>query len=128
MTDATDYLETSILNHFFRNSAVSSPSDIYVALFTSAPSEAGGGTEVSGNGYSRQAATFGAPSGGAVTLSSDVTFTALGGGWGTVTHVGVFDALTSGNLLAWEAVSVEYDIADGDDYIFQSGNLTITAD
>lgn len=105
MSDFSDYLENKILDHVFRNTAYTPPSAVYLGLYTSAPSDAGSGTEVSGGGYARQAITFGAASGGAISNTAAVQFTASGGSYGTVTHVGVFDASSAGNMLAWKAIT-----------------------
>lgn len=127
----TDYLENALLNHVLRNVSYTSPATVYVGLFTAAPTDAGGGTEVSGNGYARKAVTFGAPSTpGTVSNSAEVTFdTATPSGWGTITHFGIFDALSGGNLLRWNALSGgSKTIAAGDAPRFPIGALTCTED
>lgn len=98
MTGKSDYLENAVLNAVFNNTslAVAVP---YVSLFTATPSDAGGGTEVSGTSYARVAASFGAASSGAIANDAAITFPESGGAWGTVTHFGIHDASTSGNLL-----------------------------
>lgn len=125
MSSFSDYLENAVLNHVFRNTSLSSPTTVYVALYTAAPTDAGGGTEASGNGYARQAITFGAPSGGVITSNSAASFTAVGGGFGTIVAVGYFNALTGGNLLAWDTVAPAA-IGSGDTFIIQAGQATIT--
>jgi len=105
VSDFSDYMENKILDHVFRNTAYTPPTAVYLGLYTAAPSDAGGGTEVSGGGYARQAITFGAASGGAISNTAAVQFTASGGSYGTVTHVGVFDASSAGNMLAWKAIT-----------------------
>jgi hypothetical protein len=128
MAGFSDYLESALLNAVFRNTSYTSPATVYVALYTAAPSDAGGGTEVTGNGYSRQSASFNAPSGGSIANTGAVTFTASGGAWGTVSHFGVFDASSGGNLLAWNSLNASKTIADGDSAEFASGALTISLD
>ena len=100
MSSFTTYTETAVLNHLFRNVALPSPGSVRVALFTTAPTDAGGGTEASGSGYARQPVTFGAPTADSgkmkISNSAAVTFTAAGGGIGPVVAVGVFDAATGG--------------------------------
>lgn len=113
MSSLSDYAENAVLNHLFRNVALSSPAAVYIALYTTAPTDAGGGTEVSGGGYARQAVTFGAPSGGAIANTGAISFTASGAAFGTIVAVGIFDAATSGNLLAWDGI-VSAVINDGD--------------
>lgn len=126
MSAASDYLENEILDHIFRNAAYTSPASVHLALYTAAPSDAGGGTEVSGNGYAREAITFGAASGGTISNSAAVEFTATGGNFGTVTHWGIFDAGTSGNLLAHGSLAASRAVNDGDTLTFAIGDIDIT--
>lgn len=125
MTDFSDYLEDKILNHVFRNTAYTPAAAVYLALFTAAPTDAGGGTQVTGGGYARQAITFGASSGGAISNTSAVAFTASGANFGTIVAVGIFDALAMGNLLAWKAISSVV-INDGDTLNFPIGDIDVT--
>ena len=126
MSAKSNYLELKVLDHFLGTASTSAPSAVYLALFTSDPTDAGSGTEVSGNGYSRQAITFASASSGSASSSSAEEFTASGGAFGTVTHFGIFDASTSGNLLYHGALTASKTIADGDTLRFASGNITIT--
>ena len=98
MSEFSDYLENALINAVLRNTSYTSPATVYVALFTSDPTDAGTGTELSGNGYARTAVTFGSPSNGVTTNSADVTFPTATASWGTVSHIGIYDASTSGNL------------------------------
>ena len=125
MSSFSDYLEDAALNHVFRNTALSSPTTVYLALYTVTPSDAGGGTQVTGGGYARQAITFGAPSGGVITNSGAVSFTASGAAYGDVVAVGIFDALTVGNLLAWDGITTAT-VGDGDTINFAIGQISIT--
>jgi hypothetical protein len=126
MSAKSDYLELKVLDHFLGTSATSAPSNVYLALHTADPTDAGSGAEVSGNGYARQAITFAAASGGSAASSSAEEFTASGGNFGTITHFGIWDASTSGNLLYHGALTASKTIADGDTLRFASGNITIT--
>jgi hypothetical protein len=123
----SNYLETELLDHVFTNSAYTAPSTLYLALFTGAPGEAGGGTEVSGSGYLRQTAAF-TVSGNEATNSASIEFPTATGSYGTVTHVGVFDASTSGNLLCYAALSASKAIESGDVFRVPAGDLDITLD
>lgn len=125
MSDFSDYLENELLDHVFRNSAYTPPSNVYLALYTSLPSDAGGGTEVSGGDYARQAITFGAASGGAIANTGAVSFTASGANFGTIVGVGIHDAASSGNLLAWKAIT-SVTINDGDTLTFPIGDIDVT--
>lgn len=124
MSSFSTALQNDLLDHVFRNTSYTSPSTVYLALYTSVPNDGGGGTEVSGNGYSRQAITFGAASSGSITNSADVEATASGGNWGDIIAVGIFDAASSGNFLAWDAIT-STTINDGDTIRFPSGNITV---
>lgn len=136
MSQASDYLEDKLLDHTLRNTAFTSPTNVYVALFTSDPSvgntdellEAGTLTnEVSGNGYARKEATFSAASGGSITTSGNITFDpANGGDFGTITHVAIMDAVTTGNVLFYGQLATEKLIQDGDTFQITAGNLTVT--
>lgn len=127
MADFSDYLENELLDHVFGGAAFSAPSAVYLGLFTAAPSDAGGGTEVSTGGYARQEITFGTASGGTISNTAAVEFTASGANFGTVTHVGIFDASTSGNLLAWQAIT-NVTINDGDTLNFPIGDIDVSLD
>ena len=123
----SNYLETELLDHVFTNSAYTAPSTLYLALFTGAPGEAGGGTEVSGSGYLRQTAAF-TVSGNTATNSASIEFPTATGSYGTVSHVGVFDASSSGNLLCYAALSASKAIESGDVFRVPAGDLDITLD
>ena len=127
MSSFSDYLENAVLNYVFRNTGTPTTATVYLALYTVAPTDAGGGTQVTGGGYARQAITFGASSGGAIANTSAVAFTASGAAYGDVLAVGVFDALTAGNLLAWDAITSAV-IGDGDTLNFAIGDIDITLD
>jgi hypothetical protein len=121
----TNFLETEILDHVFAGAAYSAPSQHYLALFTAAPGEAGGGTELSGSAYVRKAVNF-ATSGATTSNNAAIEFPTATGSWGTVTHVGVFDAASSGNLMAYATLSSSKAIATGDVFRVPSGDLDIT--
>ncbi len=127
MADFSDYLENELLDHVFGGAAFSAPAAVYLALYTAAPSDAGGGTEVSTGGYARQEISFGTASSGTISNDTAVEFTASGGNFGTVTHVGIFDASTSGNLLAWKAITSVV-INDGDTLTFPIGDIDVSLD
>lgn len=124
MSSFTNYLEDRVLNHIFRNTASTAPTTVYMALFTVTPSDTGGGTEVTGGGYARQAVTFGAPSGGIIANTGAVAFTASGASFGTVVAIAIFDASTAGNMLAWDGIT-SATIAVGDTLNFPIGNITV---
>lgn len=126
---ASDYLENKIIDHIFRSGSFVKPTGLYVALFTAAPSDAGGGTEVAGGGYARanlppldtnwkatQGGTTGASSGtgGQTSNAVAIPFPAPTANWGTVSHYGIFDAAAGGNLLFWDAMTAPRTVLNGD--------------
>ena len=126
MAEMSNYLENALINATLRNTSYTSPATSYLALYTSDPTDADSGTEVSGTSYARQAITFGAPSNGVSTNSAAIEFPQAGGSWGTVTHVGIRDASTAGNLLFHTALDASKAIATGDVFRVASGSLSVT--
>lgn len=123
----TDYLEDKILKHVFTNTAYTAPSTIYVGLFTVAPSDTGGGTEVSGGSYARKSAAFSVSGTGTLaTNSAAVEFDVATGSWGTIVAIGLFDALTTGNMIAWADLTASKSITSGDVLRIPTGDLDIT--
>ncbi len=154
MASMTDYLENKLIDFLFRAQALgitgataaagTGPSALYIALFTAAPSDTGGGTEVSGNNYARvlvtsaltawdntQVASSSAVSsgtGGTTRNQAVITFPTPSATWGTVTHMAVFDASTSGNMLFWNALTASKVINSGDTVTFPANALTYQID
>ena len=125
MSAMSDYLEDAFLDHFL---STTSPSTIYLGLHTADPTDAGTGAEVSGNGYARQSIAFAASSSGTASNSGAVEFPAASGGnWGTITHVGIYDAASAGNLLFHAALTTSKIINDGDIFKVAASGIDITA-
>ena len=140
----TDYLENKVTDWLLRGQGYAPPSPMYVGLFTAAPSDTGGGTEVStsGTNYARAGVTpslanwSGTQSAGSTTASSGtgglssnngaITFNTPSASWGTVTHFGIFDAVSGGNLLVWGALGASQAVGSGQVVQFNAGQLTIT--
>ena len=125
MAEFSNYLENALINAVLRNTSYTSPATVYVSLYTSDPTDADTGTEVSGGSYARTAVTFGAPSNGVSTNSADVTFPTATAAWGTVTHIGIHDASTAGNLLFHTPIDTSKTIDSGDIFKITSGNLSV---
>lgn len=126
MAAMSNYLENALINAVLRNSSYTSPSVVYVGLYTSDPTDANTGTEVSGGSYARKAVTFGAPSNGASSNSALIEFNQATGNWGTVTHMGILDASTGGNLLFHGALTSSKVIETGDVFKFDTSTLSVT--
>lgn len=123
----SNYLETELLDHVFANNAYTSPTTVYVSLHTANPDEDASGAEVSGGSYARVAGTF-TVSGNTATTSAAVEFATATASWGTITHVGVWDASSAGNMLAYAALTASKAIASGDVFRIPTGDLDITLD
>lgn len=136
MSDFSDYAENELVKHFFRTGSFPKPTVLGIALFTAAPSDSGGGTEVTGGSYARVDrppldANWDATSGtdGKTANTAIITFPAPTADWGQATHIGIFDATTGGNLLLWRALTTPKTINNGDPApIFPAGTLTVTLD
>lgn len=145
MAAMSDYLENKLIDQLFRGQAYTFPTTVYVGLLTAAPSDTGGGTEVSGGSYARVAVASslanwaGTQGAGTTTASSgttgttsnngNITFPAPTANWGVVTSVGVYDALSGGNLLIYGALTINKTINNGDSApVFQAGTLSFQID
>jgi hypothetical protein len=126
MAEMSNYLENALINATLRNTSYTSPATVYVSLYTSDPTDADSGTEVSGGSYARTAVTFGAPSNGVSTNSAAVEFPQATGSWGTVGWIGIEDASTGGNLLYHTALDTSKTIDTGDIFKISIGSLSVT--
>lgn len=126
MAEMSNYLENALINATLRNTSYTSPATVYVGLHTADPTDAGSGTEVSGGSYARTSVTFGAPSNGTSTNSAAVEFPQATGSWGTVSHIGIWDASSTGNLLYHTALDTSKTIETGDIFKIASGSLSVT--
>lgn len=122
----SNYLENKVLDHFLGTTAYTMPTTVYIALYTAAPSDAGGGTEATGGSYARQISTFSAASGGATSNATNVDFASMPAS--TIVAIGVHDALTAGNLLVWGTLSSNKALDAGDTLRIATGDLDISID
>jgi len=127
----SDYWENKILDHIFGKGSYTPPT-IYVGLSTADPTDDGSGlAEPSSNGYARvqtSASDWNAASNGSLDNAGDITFAQATGNWGTITHFALFDAATSGNMLAHGALSQSKAISESDTARFEAGDLDISLD
>lgn len=142
MSAMSDYLENKLIDQLFRGQSAPTTTNLYVGLLTAAPSDTGGGTEVSGGSYARVtvasslanwAGTQSAGStvassgtGGQTSNNAAITFPTPSAGWGTVTHFGIYDASSGGNLLFWGALTISKTINQADTVTFPAASLSIT--
>lgn len=134
---ATDYFEKKILDYVFRNASMGlDATNVWVGLLTAAPSDSAAGTEATGGAYARVAvvrtgAGWNAAAGTSPAVTDNtgaITFPTATASWGTVTHFGIYDAATAGNLLYWADLTASKAIANGDTASFAAGALDITQD
>ena len=125
-------LEAKVLQHFFGGVSQTAPQNLYAALYVSDPTEADTGTEVNGAGYARQQITFGCVcSSGTMSVIANaavITFPQAAGSWGTITHIGIRDAATGGNLLFYAPLSISKKVESGDRMEFPAGAITTSLD
>jgi hypothetical protein len=126
MAEMSNYLENALINATLRNTSYTSPAAVYIGLYTSDPTDANTGTEVSGGSYTRTAVTMGAPSNGVSTNTAAVEFPQASGSWGTVGWIGILDATSSGNLLYHTALDTSKTISSGDIFKIAIGGLSVT--
>ena len=126
MAEMSTYLENALINATLRNTSYTSPATVYVGLYTSDPTDANTGTEVSGGSYTRTAVTMGSPTDGVSTNSAAVEFPQASGSWGTVGWIGILDATSSGNLLYHTALDTSKTISSGDIFKIAIGGLSVT--
>jgi len=128
MAEFSNYLENKLLDHVLKNTSYTSPTTVYVGLYTSNPDEGNTGTEISGGGYARQVLSVTTASGGIVTSSADVTFPQATTNWGTISHIALLDAITSGNMLMYTSLTTSKVIETDDILKINSGSLTVSLD
>lgn len=129
----SDYLEKKLLDHVLSATTYTPPATVYVALYTTAPSDSGGGVEVTGGSYARVSSTNNTTNwpltSGVLTLKTNgttITFPTASADWGLVVAFGLLDAPSGGNLLMWADLTVNKTITSGDDTRFDPGDLAIT--
>lgn len=142
MSAMSDYLENKLIDQLFRGQSAPTTSNLYVGLLTAAPSDSGGGTEVATGSYARVAVTSSlanwagtqaaastsasSGTGGQTSNNNAITFPTPTASWGTVTHFGIYDASTGGNLLFWGQLTIAKTINEADTVTFPAASLSIT--
>lgn len=128
MAELSDYLENKLLDHVLRGTSYSSPTTVFVGLYTSDPGDDNSGTECTGGAYARRQLSVTTATAGIVTSSADVIFPQATGSWGTISHIGLLDAVTAGNLLMHTPLTTSKTIDTGDIFKIASGSLTAELD
>lgn len=127
MAAFTNFLATELYDHVLRNAAYTSPTTVYLGLYTTATTAAGGGTECTGTGYAREAITMGAPTNGDGSNSAEIDFGTGNADWGTITHWAILDAISAGNMLYFGALTASK-VISADPVKVPIGDLDISHD
>ena len=137
MAGLTNYLEDKIINHVFGTTTYDRPTNWYVGLLTAAPSDSAGGTEVTGGAYARQVCAFTISGSGTAQAAntSAITFPTATADWGIVGWIGIYDAISSGNLVAYQnlqksdfSTTTTKTVNDGDIFKFNVTTIKIQLD
>lgn len=127
---ASNFLEEAILNYFFRGQAVSRPTNLYLALYKTNPTDSDTGSEVTGGGYARQVVSFNAPSQqgdrGTITNANSIEFAQATGDWGEFAYFGVRDAKDGGNLLVYGTFNKPQTVNEGTQFAIKQGDLSVS--
>lgn len=130
MSKASNYLEDATINYFLRGQTIARPTQLFVALYKTSPTDSDTGAEVVGGGYIRQPVTFGQPtqqSDRAVSTNTErIEFPTSTNAWGEVAYFGIKDARDGGNLLVYGAFNRPIDITEGNKFIIDIGNLSVS--
>lgn len=129
----SNFLEDKLNDHVLGATVYTAPATVYIALYTVAPTDAAGGTEVTGGAYARAAVTnnvtnWPASAAGLKSNGTVVTFATATANWGTVVAFGILDALTAGNLLYWADLTLSKAVNSGDTASFPVGDIDVTED
>ena len=126
MAQMSNFLEQALINHVFRNTTYAQAGTLYLALYSSDPTDADVGTELSGSGYGRKAVTFDAPANGVTQNTADVVFDAATANWVEATHIGLRDASTGGNLIMHQILTNPVAVLDTNNFRMPLGQFTLT--
>jgi hypothetical protein len=120
------YLDNTFLGIILRQQVFTPPVTVYVALYTVSPGVGGGGTEVTGGGYARQAVTFTVPVNGLCSNNVDVNFAVASADYGTVVAFALHDQPSGGNLLYFANLSTSRTVLTNDQVRFPTGQLLVS--
>ncbi len=130
MGNISNYLANALLNHIFGKGTYTPPTNIYVELSTTAPTDAGTNvTPPSGGGYARKQtapADWNTGSGRIIDNANAIEFAEATGSWGTLSHFALFDAASGGNFLGWGALTTPKAVDSGDTARFAAGDLDVS--
>lgn len=133
MAGKSNYLENKILNYIFNGGSFTAPTNVYIALYTVAPTDAGGGTEVSGGSYARAAiacntSEFPTTTTGIITNANDIAYPQASANWGSIVAFAIMDASSGGNQLYWNNITPPKPVNINDFLVIAAGQLEIEED
>jgi hypothetical protein len=134
MSKMSDYLEVELRKHIFRTGSFTKPAALHISLHTADPTDVGTGAEVSGGSYARVQRdpldanwTGVSATDGLTDNAADLVFPAPTANWGSITHFGIWDAASAGNLLIHGQLTTPKTVNNGDPAPkFVAGALDIT--
>jgi hypothetical protein len=123
----SDYAENKLLDHLL-GVAVFTPPVPYLALLTSASTDAVSGTEIADTWYARKTVPFGPASIGSSPNNTTVDFGIVANVAVDITHWAIFDAITAGNMLVYGDFSNPQIASPGNHVIIPIASLNVSAD
>ena len=124
--DFSNYLADALIDATVRKTTYTTPTQTYVALYTSDPTKNNTGTEVSGTTYTRFPLTMDAPDDGVTQNTNEMEWAVAMTVWGTITHVGIMDTEVAGNLLYFAELIEPKNITVGDQFQITPTKLKLT--
>ena len=132
MTAFSNYLENALLNATLRNTSYTSPTSVFISLYSTDPTDADSGTEIAASGYDRfevsAGVSFTTASGGSCRNTEAWEFVTATTAWGTITHFGIHDATAAGNLLYYGVLTTSKVVGTNDIARFPAGTLSVKLD
>ena len=125
MAQMSNFLENALVNHVFRNTTYAQAGTLYLALYSTDPTDADIGSELSGLGYTRKIVSFIAPVDGSTSNDADIVFPAATADWPTITHIGIRDLSSGGNLIMHQALTTPVDVLNTNNFRIPLGQLTL---
>jgi len=119
----TTFLKNALYNNVLRNTNYVPPTTVFLALFTTPTTNAGGGIEVSGGSYARPAVAFTAPVDGVGANTALLNYTNMPSV--TVTHAALMSAAVGGTMLMHAALVSPRTIAAGDSITIAIGDVDV---
>jgi len=121
------YLGDALIKHILRKTTFTPPTSVYIALYTTNPTENNTGTEVTSGSYERVQLTggFTVDNSGSAVNSASIVFNNATANWGNISYVGITNAATAGSLLFYGAMSASRAVYSGDKFTIPEKYLKV---